>query len=202
MSKNLTFDELNEIFSKVTFMIKDLDYESKDQNIQKLVRGMYFEDSQPFSNIKDDTTYYWISIRESPTNDRYEKEKEILQTFDDNGDLIDEKIKTTTGQNMMVEVTFIFYGHNAFDSAPVARINLLRQSIYEFLKQYEIYLNREISSVRTAFEDIQGRWWKRADFTALYDFSVTVHEEINTIKSVPVDTTSINVVNNIIIKED
>lgn len=198
---NLTFDELNTIFSKVTFMIKDLDYESTDQCIQKLVRGMYFEDSQPFSDIKDDTTYFWVSIKDSPTNDMYQKEKEILQTFDD-GVLIEEKIKTTTSQNMMVEVTFIFYGRNSFDRAPIARINLLRQSIYEFLKQYGIYLNREISSVRTTFEDIQGRWWKRADFTAVYDFGVEIEEEINVIKTVPVNTISVDVVNNTIIKED
>ena len=202
MLENLTFDQLNDIFSKVTFMIKDLDYNSKDQEIQKLVRGMYFEDSQPFSSIIDDTTYYFINIIESPTSERYEKEKEVLQTFDDYGVLIDEKIKITTSQEMKIEVTFVFYGRNAFDSAPIARMKLLNQSVYSFLKQYGLYLNREISNVRTTYEDIQGRWWKRADVTASYGYHVLVAEEINTITSIPVETTSIDVVNNIIIKED
>lgn len=199
---NLTFEELNEIFSKVTFMIKGLDYNSKDQEVQKLVRGMYFEDSQPFSSMSNDTTYYFINVKDSVTNERYEKEKQILQTFDDGGNLIDEKIKITTSQEIKIEVTFVFYGRNAFDSAPVARMNLLKQEIYSFLKEYGIYLNRDISSVTTTYEDIQGRWWKRADFTASYDYGLSIVEEVNTIKSIPVETTSIDVVNNIIIEED
>lgn len=201
MGVSVTFDDLQNIFADVTFMIKGLDPNSADRNITKLVRRAYQEDSQPFNSIDDDTTYYWLTIRDDPTNEFFSERKTLVPIYDKTGkEIIDYNQKIEMIQNRVIEVTFIFYGEKAFDSAQDARMMLVSDKLYRFLKEKDIYVKRDLGGVVYTYEDYEGRWWRRADFTATFNTYIVVSEEVKTLLEVDVTFSGIEDVN-VIIKE-
>ena len=198
---NLTFKQLQDTFTELTFKIKGLDYNSTDQNVQKLVRRAYEQESQPFNNITDDTTYVWFTIKDDPTNELFVETNELVPVYQDDI-IVDYKLRQGRAQARVIEVTFTFYGDVAFDSSQTARIRLTKDEIYRFLKPYGIYLNREIGAVAFTYEEFQNRWWKRADFSAMFHLSMADSEDIETLLQVDIDVLTKNSTQSIIIKED
>jgi hypothetical protein len=196
---NLTYEELKAIFAHVTFLIKGLDPANTSEEVQKLVRLAYEEDSQPFNSISDDTTYIWLSFKDDPTNELFDKTSQLVATTDEHGVVTSEAIHSTRAQNMPMDLAFTFYGNTAFDSAQKARVKLMNQEVFTYLRQYDIYLVKPLETIKPKFENIGNRWWKRADFTASFNVPFESTEVLDIITSVPLGINSLDVT---LIKED
>lgn len=189
---NLTYEELKDIFTEITFMVKGLDYESKDNDVQKLVRRAYEKESQPFNNSTDDTTYVWVTFKDDPVSELFEESHKLITTMNADEEIISQVLEVTRSQCKVLEVQWIFYGDLAFDSAQTFRMKLFGDSVYNFLKSKEIYLSRQVNMPSNSFEEIANRYWMRADLEASYNVRVDVVETINVIEEVDINLSNID----------
>lgn len=197
---NLTYEELKDIFTELTFILKGLNYNSTDNNVQKLVRRAYEQESQPFNDISDDTTYVWLTFRDDPTNELFNETKELVTVLDEHGVILNQYINITRSQTRVLEAQWIFYGDVAFDSSQNFRLKLFNDETYMFLVAEDIYLIRGVSMPNNTFEEIANRYWKRSDLVATFNVPSEVVEKINIIEQVDIDLSSVDIQTTIVVK--
>lgn len=184
---NFSYEQLKDIFTELTFLIKGLDYNSSNREVQKLVRRAYEQESQPFNNLSDDTTYVWLTTRDDPTNEIFGESHKLVTEMNPEGETINQQIEITRSQNKVLEVQWVFYGEVAFDSAQIFRMKLFDDTTYRFLKDRGIYLRRQVGAPRNTFEDIANRNWMRSDLEASFNVSISAVEKINVIEEIGIN---------------
>ena len=119
---------------------------------------------QPAWDIKQDVAF----IRATEAPDRYNTAHEI-QPVTQPGTTYPETIIYTR----VWELSFIFYGPNAFDRARQVKACLYQDFVHDALAASNLYLNTVIGTPRRNPELFQNQWWERTDYTAQMNEQVT-----------------------------
>lgn len=170
----ITYSELQEIFLKATYLLRDYtleDFENPSSKAQRLIRLAYQKDSQPFQKISEAVTYVWVNYSDSPTN-------KITNTSElDYGQysILDKKSQLRT-----IDVHWISYGDSAHDLMFNLRQKLLSYKLKNFLDEYNIKLIPTIPEIVLIYEEINGRNWPRVEYTVSYYLTTEFDEEIDT----------------------
>jgi hypothetical protein len=96
----------------------------------------------------------------------------------------------TTIYTRVWEVSFIFYGPNAFDRARQVKACLYQDFVHDALAGSKLYLNPVTGTPSRNPELFQNQWWDRTDFSARINEQVTDTLTKNTIQSVEVQLQS------------
>ena len=96
----------------------------------------------------------------------------------------------TTIYTRVWEVSFIFYGPNAFDRARQVKACLYQDFVHDALAGSKLYLDTVIGTPRRNPQLFQKQWWDRTDFSARINEQVTDTLTKNTIQSVEVQLQS------------
>lgn len=91
-------------------------------------------------------------------------------------------------------VVFSNYGNNAYECARAIRDGFYKEEIKEYLQLNNIYLVPDVPAIKRVPELINGQWWNRADFSAVFNEYVRLEEKMKTIEHTNV--TSIAVTGN------
>lgn len=127
--------------------------------------------------ITDDVVF----IRATETPDRYNTAHEV-QPVDSAGTTFIE----TTIYTRIWELSFIFYGPNAFDRARQVKACLYQDFVHDALQASNLYLDTVIGTPRRNPELFQNQWWERTDFSARMNEHVTDTLTKQTMQSVEV----------------
>ena len=147
---------------------------------------------QPAWPITQDVAF----IRATEAPDRYNAAHEI-QPVSQTGPTYPE----TTIYTRVWELSFIFYGPNAFDRARQVKACLYQDFVHDALATSNLYLNTVIGTPRRNPELFQNEWWERADFTAQMNEQVTDTLTKNTIQSVEVQLqTALGIISDVVVE--
>ena len=87
---------------------------------------------------------------------------------------------------------FVNYGPNAYEFARDLRDGLNRESIKELFKKNNFFHVPDFPAIKRVPELINGQWWNRVDFTAVFYEYVRREETIKTIESVNIEATAVS----------
>lgn len=179
----MTYEELKEVFAKLTFILRGYtleDYENRVSEAQTLIREAYAKDSQPFQGITDKVSYYWVNYADSDVN-------KIMNTNNRGYDSETEKFTFERKQTRQLNAHWIFYGDSAQDLGFAFRQQLFSLKAKDFLDIYGIKLVLGVPEAVLLFEEINNQNWGRVELTVDYYITSDYDEEVYAIKSAAVN---------------
>ncbi len=169
---NLTYRQLQDAFVGLVYKLRELNSDSE------LVRLAYQQNSMPFQEIVNGTSYIWINYADVDTSNQINEEY-ITSTEDE--------IILKRSQMRELEVHFIFYGdEDTQDIAYNFRNKLFSYKAKDYLDKYEIYLIPDIPEAVLFFEELNNQWWSRIEIIANYYINSELDETLERMKAVNV----------------
>lgn len=178
----LTLAQLNELFQAVTFGSFESDkYTAWLAYLAQVAAGTWPAGDDPPTNpyyyvrvswpsggapawaITEDIAFVRVIERDDPYNvQRHVKNK--LHTL--------SHCNLETTFTRVLEVNWIFYGPNSYDSISALRDHLYYQEQHDLLAQSNVYLIPRNITPRRFPELFQGQWWDRSDMTVTFNEKV------------------------------
>lgn len=183
-----TIKEMEDIFRIAVLNIFQISPNSKEgQSRVRFPWGSGFENksgSMPVWKRDEDVCI----IYELPQDDAYNRQRDISYKNHENGmDII--RIDEHTDVHYLM---FVNYGPNAYEFARDLRDGLNRESIKELFKKNNFFPVPDFPAIKRVPELINGQWWNRVDFTAVFYEYVRREETIKTIENVNIEATAVS----------
>ena len=172
MAENLTYNQIKEIFLKLTYILRGYtlaDYENAGSEAQNIIRYAYAKSSQPFQVIEDGCSYVWVNY----ADEQIDKILNYIETYNP----IKDKFDCSSFQLRQLDVHWIFYGDSAQDDAFGFRLKLYSDAAKSFLDQYDIKLKIDIPECVLLYEEANNQWWPRVEITVGYYITTYFDEE-------------------------
>ncbi len=172
MSVSYTYRELQDIFLKLTALLRDIDLNTDSKG---LVRLAYQLNSAPFQELEQGVTYVWVNYADTEVNNQINEEYKTLEN---------DIIKINRSQTRQIDVHYTFYGdENIQDIAYEFRNKLFSYKAKEFLDKYDIKLILNVPEAILNYEQVRNQWWSRVDFVVSYYLESKLVEELEVFTS-------------------
>ena len=172
MSVSYTYRELQDIFLKLTALLRDIDLNTDSKG---LVRLAYQLNSAPFQELGQGVTYVWVNYADTEVNNQINEEYKTLEN---------DILKINRSQTRQIDVHYTFYGdENIQDIAYEFRNKLFSYKAKEFLDKYDIKLILNVPEAILNYEQVRNQWWSRVDFVVSYYLESKLVEELEVFTS-------------------
>ena len=183
-----SIEEMENMFRVAILSILKIDIDSI--GAKKRIRfpwgSSFFNDngSAPSWQRDEDTCV----IYELPRDGSYNRQRDIYYINDEeSSDLI--RVDEHTDIH---SVMFANYGPNAYESARDIRDGLNLPDINEYFRKNNFYLVPDLPALQRVPELVNGQWWNRVDFTAVFYEYVRRESKVKTIEHVNIKATAIS----------
>jgi len=173
----LTIQQIENLFQSLTTSMLGYATTDSHNNLinQDKVRVAWPTGGAPGWKIDDDIAF----IKVTPSNDPIVQQRDIAYQ-NKNSDYAIRSMSYTRAWS----VQWTLYGPNSYDRADLIRHALFLLDNKELLESNNLALVPVISAPTRAPELFDGRWWERADLTAVFYEAVTRNSDIPYIKEI------------------
>ncbi len=152
----LTLTEFEDIFQALTVEMLGWD-ESKIND----VRISWPQEGMPALQIEEDVVFLQCMEIDSS----YNRQRDVEETYQ----VSPAEFIRETGYTRVMQVNMILYGPNSYENAQRIRDQIFYPEHKLTLAKQNLYLIPDIVAPRKVPEIWEGRWWKRADISLIFN---------------------------------